>query len=261
MHLAVKMNLSKVKEAKPKRGLIEEARRSENIANQKEPERRSHFYDSTLETDREEVERVHNEEVKEIEAITYSSESKVVKEDISPQTKPKGKADKKSVHKKGCPCCSEEHEALDCPTFKALSKEDRRKVAVTKRLCFHCLKRRHKWCKEFKRCDSCGRGHNSALSCPPSRAEVSEEAKEESKDPNDERYLKRLEEIEKRMEEIPKRLQEGRKNLQKSTRMLLQICNMLGCDEEFQNDVSKWCSELTEDSELEKENFEAGHHC
>ena len=90
------------------------------------------------------------------------------------EDKPKGK-DK--FHKKGsgCPCCKENHEVTSCTKFKAMSKQEKRKIAENNRLCFHCLKKFHGYCKAFKKCNQCQRAHNTLLACPAPRPEEKKE--------------------------------------------------------------------------------------
>ena len=79
------------------------------------------------------------------------------------------KKDKDKKKGSGCPCCKENHEVTSCPKFKGMSKQDKRKITENNKLCFHCLKKFHGYCKEFKKCTQCQRAHNSLLSCPPPR--------------------------------------------------------------------------------------------
>ena len=74
---------------------------------------------------------------------------------------------------KGCIHCDGPHSLLECPTFRDLTVEDRKKVAMKKGACFFCSEHGHTTAKcphkeTLKKCYQCSGGHHALFCDRPS---------------------------------------------------------------------------------------------
>uniref|UniRef100_A0ABD2X276 Peptidase aspartic putative domain-containing protein n=1 Tax=Trichogramma kaykai TaxID=54128 RepID=A0ABD2X276_9HYME len=89
-----------------------------------------------------------------------------------------------------CPVCSELHSIENCPAFRKLSVEERKRVLGQKRLCYQCLGAHLiKDCETTTTCFSCNGKHHTLIHLPSKKSKVKNEAskrvQEEASSPNE----------------------------------------------------------------------------
>ena len=98
-----------------------------------------------------------------------SKASKTESKDRVSQTYRNAKTVLVSQESKGktvCSNCKGEHRLMDCDSFRALSRFDRRKFVTSKHICFKCLSNHHvRKCKSSYRCLECSTKPHTLLHC------------------------------------------------------------------------------------------------